>query len=620
MLNLRTRIKNLQENTSSLEAKAVCKEILENFVNLPETQLSAALVEKLKSVGDSDKHVAKFIQATDKISSIHDLGVAKSIATIKESQIYSYPGLKYGLEKIENSLQYKQVRVVENDSTSKDFRAGETWTGLNLKNNGFRVETSNVSGQPEYMLIDATLECLKNFVWDTTVDGVYKELKSKREDLREGIDVAISINNMKSNKGSFFFDAIIPKLEEHFLNPTDSSRSSILEDLKKLNFYPAAKNLSESLSKIQRTNTNGVQILAENSKCTVSSIFSPVLLENAGEYFFVRGNFYCKKDGAINKITEAESQALPEKYRELCRIISSPSVFVKEGKISFYLKRDKVEILENESKVEVRFNGKPVTSNELAKNMVSAGLFRLEESKIAYDVQSLAESFENIYDIDFGKIIESNVYAGSYAILLKDGDKIYLNKVNESMKSNEFFSGLNATQARNQILEFIGFDIKESMDEYLAKDEAHLKELREQQLEIVKSISIVEANLTKVNSAMENELMASTPEVQELKGTLEKEVNSLKSTHRSIAEKIRAYENQNSSDIGFEVGEEVKLTESGDIATVSSINSTRNSIIVVTSNGRTVEVPAGKATSVHAELEKANANNAKVEESKKKLA
>ena len=97
------------------------------------------------------------------------------------------------------------------------------------------------------MLIDATLECLKNFVWDTTVDGVYKELKSKREDLREGIDVAISINNMKSNKGSFFFDAIIPKLEEHFLNPTDSSRSSILEDLKKLNFYPAAKNVSESL-------------------------------------------------------------------------------------------------------------------------------------------------------------------------------------------------------------------------------------------------------------------------------------------------------------------------------------------------------------------------------------
>jgi transcription antitermination factor NusG len=121
---------------------------------------------------------------------------------------------------------------------------------------------------------------------------------------------------------------------------------------------------------------------------------------------------------------------------------------------------------------------------------------------------------------------------------------------------------------------------------------------------------------------MENEMMASTPEVQELRSTLEREMASLKSTHRSIAEKIKAFENKTSSDIGFEVGEEVKLTESGDIATVSSINSSRNTLIVVTSNGRTVEVPAGKAVSIHADLEKANAKNAEeiTESSKKKLA
>lgn len=619
MLNLRTRIKNLQENTSSLEAQDVCKELLENFVNLPESQISTALVEKLKSIGDADKHVAKFIQATEKIESVNNIGVARAIATIKESQIYSYPGLRYGLEKIENSLIYKQVKVVESDSTSKDFKAGDTWTGLNVKNNGFKVETSNISGQPEYMLIDATLECLKTFVWDSVVEGVYKELKERRAELSESIDIAISITNMRSNKGSFFFDGVLPKLEEHFLSPTDSSRSSIIEDLRKLNFYPAAKNLSESLSKIQR-NKGGVQIIAENSKCTVSPIYSPVLLENGGEYFFVKGNYFCKKDGAISKITEDEIKNLPEKYRELCRIISSPSVFVKEGKISFYLKKDKVEILENDSKVEVRFNGNKVTSNELAKNMVSAGLFRLEESKIAYDVQALAESFENIYDIDFGKVVESNIYSGSYAILMKDSDKIYLNKVNESQKSNEYYSGLNATQARNQILEFIGFDIKESMSEYLERDEAELKVLRESQIEIMKSISIVEANLNKVISVMENEMMANTPEVQELKGTLETEIASLKATHRNIAEKIKAFENKTSSDVGFEIGEEVKLTESGDLATVSSINSSRNTLIVVTSNGKTVEVPSNKAISVHSEMATANAKNAEVVESKKKLA
>jgi hypothetical protein len=158
------------------------------------------------------------------------------------------------------------------------------------------------------------------------------------------------------------------------------------------------------------------------------------------------------------------------------------------------------------------------------------------------------------------------------------------------------------------------------MSEYLERDEAELKVLRESQIEIMKSISIVEANLNKVISVMENEMMANTPEVQELKGTLETEIASLKATHRNIAEKIKAFENKTSSDVGFEIGEEVKLTESGDLATISSINSSRNTLIVVTSNGKTVEVPSNKAISVHSEMAAASAKNAEVVESKKKLA
>jgi hypothetical protein len=619
MLNLRKRIKDLQENTSSLEAKAVCKEVLENFVNLPESQITSVIVEKLKTIGDSDKHVAKFVHVAEKVESINNLGVARGIATIKESQIYTYPGLKYGLEKIESSLMYKQVKVVEGESSVKNFNVGETWTGLNMPSKSFKIQESNVAGHPEYMVIDATISTLKNFVWDPVVEKVYTELKGRREELSESIDIAISINGMKSNKGSFFFDAILPKLEEHFVNPTDSSRSMIIEDLRKLSFYPSAKQLSESLARA--TKSTAVQVISDNSKCTVSSIYSPVLLENGGEHFFARGNFFRKKEGKIEKITESEVATLPEKFREVCRIIGSPSVFIKEGKVSFYLKRDKVEILENENKVEVRFNGKPVSSTELAKNMVSAGLFRLEESKIAYDVQTVAESFENIFDMDFGKIIESKMYPGSYAILMKDNDKIYLNKVNESMKSNEYFSGLNATQARNQILEFIGFDIKESMSEYLAKDETELKVLRESQIEIIKSISIVEANLEKVNVAMESEMLSNTPEVKDLKSALESEILSLKATHKKIAEKIKAFENKTSSDVGFEIGEEIKLTDTGELATISAINSSRNTVIVVTASGKTVEVPVNKAISVSAEIAKAEAHNEEeVDTAKKKLA
>jgi hypothetical protein len=611
MLNLRKRIKDLQEKTSSLEAQGACKEILENYINLPENQISTSLVEKLKSIGDSDKHVDNFIRITEKVNAVNDLGVARSIAAIKESQIYSYPGLKYGLTKIESSLIFKQVKIVESNGVeSKDFKPGDTWSTMNMKNSSFKIEHSNTAGQPEYMLIDATLECLKTFVWDKTVESIYTDLKATREKLSEDIDIAISLNTLKGNgKGSFFFDSIIPKLEEHFSSPTESSRTSIIEDLKKLNYYPAAKALSESLNKIQRSEKGGVQITSDNSKCSISSIYSPILLENETEYFFVKGNYFSKKAGVISKLTE-QIETLPENFRKVCKILSSPSVFVKEGKISFYLKKDKVEILENENAVEVRFNGSKVTSTELAKNMVSAGLFRLDESQIAYDVQMVAEQFSNIFDLDFGKIIESTVYPGAYVILMKDNDKIYLNKTNESHKSNEFFSGLNATQARNQILEFIGFDIKESMSEYLEQDDIKLNGFRESQIEIMKSISIVEASLSKIDASLQNEFMASSPELVELKATLESEIIKLKNTHRSIADEIKAFENKSTSDAGYEAGETVKLVESGESATISSVNSTRDSLIVVTASGKTIEVPVDKVTSLDADIAQSNAKNA----------
>jgi hypothetical protein len=611
MLNLRKRIKNLQESTTSLEAKEACKEILENFINLPDTQISVALVEKLKNVGDSDKHVNKFIQVSEKIDAINDLGVANTIAQIKETQIYSYPGLRYALEKIENTLSYKQVNVVENEnSTNEENTPGRTWSGLNMgKSNSFRLQENRMGGKPEYLLIDSLLESLKNFVWDPSIESLYNTLKTKRTDLSESIDIAASIYNIKNGKGSFFYDSILPKLEEHFVNPTESSRSSVLEMLSKFTFSPEIKSLSESLMRIQKQAKGGIQIISENSKCTVSPIYSPILLENAAEYFFSKGNFFSKQDGKIAKIEESQLAALPAKFKDVCRILTSPNVFVKEGKISFFIKRNKVEILENENKVEVIFNGNKVSSSELAKNMVNAGLFRLEESQIAYDVQAMAESFNNIYDLDFAKLIESNVHEGSYVILMKDGENIYVNKVNESSRTNEFYSNLSATQARNLVMEFIGFDIKESLSEYLEKDEVRLNQLRESQSEIIKNIAVIEASLSKVNNTLQDSFMANNPEILNLKSVLEEEVTKLKASHRVLSGKIKTFESNAVSDAGVDVGDEVRINETGDCATVTSINSSRNTVTVVTEEGKSVEMSIDKVSSTADDSEKANAKN-----------
>lgn len=593
MFSLRKRIKELQENTTSIEARNICKELLENFSNLPDSQIFDLIIEKMKKIEDGDKHVKRFVSILEKIEAVTNLGVASGLEEIQKAPVYTYPGLMYSLGKITAALG---SRFVKNESEPM------------LPKDRFKIS----SGVPEYLVIDETLQTLKNFVWDPIIEKVYTSLQEKRNALGENIDLAVGIYNMKGKNQSFFFDSVMPKLEEHFVNPTEHSRTAILEDLRKMNFYPAARKLSEALSRVQAAQTKGIQVISDNSKCTVSSIYSPLLLENGMEYFFVRGNFYNKKDGKISKINENDAKSLPDKFKDLCRILSSPSVFVKEGKVSFYLKKNKVEIFENNNVIEVLFNGNKINSEELAKNMVSAGLFMLDESKAAYDIQAIVNSFSNIYDLDFGKIIESRIHPGSYVILMKEGDNVYVNRINESTRSNEFFADLNATQARNTILEFIGFDIKESLSEYLEKDEVKLKEMRDSQIEIVKNIAIVETNLTKVNTVLQDNFMASSPELAELKSTLEQEISKLRTEHRLIGEKIKTFESAK-SECGCDVGDEVKLNDTGDTATVVSVNSSRDTLTVVTSKGKTIEVPVSKISSIEAEITKAEVKNENAE-------
>ena len=108
--------------------------------------------------------------------------------------------------------------------------------------------------------------------------------------------------------------------------------------------------------------------------------------------------------------------------------------------------------------------------------------------------------------------------------------------------------------------------------------------------------------------------MQNNSDLLNLKKVLETELSTLKNTHRSISKKIKAFETKTASDIGFEIGDEVKLSESGDSATITGINSSRNTVTVVTGNGQTMEVPSTKLSSIEADMATAAEDNAEVTE------
>jgi hypothetical protein len=569
MLNLNRRVNNLLEKTTSLECKNVCKEIIETYSSIPEEQIAASIIEKLKTIKDADKHVNGFIQISEKYLGIRNLGIAKAISTIRESQSYHYPALRYTLDKYERQL-------VE---------------GLTQ----------------DYLVIEEFAESLKDFTWDKNVKDCLESIKEKIVSQKETILIAKSVYELKKTKGNFMFDNIVERLENHFDNPTQSSRSGLIDELGRFSFNGTVKKLIESLKKIQSLN-GSLQIIAENSSCDVSQVFSPLILENGREYFTIKKEVYRKTGELIEKVASEEFNNLSESIKRSYQVINSPYFFVKGGKASFYIGRNKVEILENENKKQVLFNGKEVPASDIARNLMSTGMLRLEEAKVASDIQFVSDIFENFFELDFAKVISSKRFPGSYVNLMKVNEKIYLNKVNESMKSNEFFTDLNSTQARNLILEFLGFDIAETFSEYIEKEQAQILEIKSKQSEILKSMSIVESEISKIEGAKKDPYLANNPQVKSLEEMLKTEITNLRNSYQQLSSKLKQFEAK-SSDSGLEIGEDVKITSTGELATVNSIDN--KTITVITANGKTVELTIDKVTPVAAEEEKALEKNAK---------
>jgi hypothetical protein len=571
MLNLNKRVSKLLEKTSSVECKQVCKDTLGMYQSVPENQLTDALVEKLKNINDSDNHVKNFVNTSEKLRKIGELGIAKGIAKLKQTEGFHYPTLRYTLEKFERALISQQTA--------------------------------------EFVLAEDFCNSLKNFTWDTNVVSVLEEVQKNVDGLREEILAAKSIGEFSRNSGNFMFEKIVDLLEQHFENPTESSRSILIENLTKFSFNATAKRLLEQLRKIQST-TGKVQMVSENANCEIIGVYSPILNEKGSDYFYVRGAFFKKTGDEISRMAKEETNNLSESFKKLCSIFDQPYFSVKENRAVFYLGRNKVEILENESDSQILFNGKNIAKKEIARNLISTGLLRLEEANAANEIQSFADNFGTVFNLDFATVIASKANENCFVNLMKSGDKIYIHKVNPLMGTDEFYNSLNGVQARNIVLEYLGYDITESLEEFIAKDEKLIREMKDTMRSTLEKINIVEGELGKVNSAIAKDAyLASNSEMVSLKSMLESENDILRKEYAKISEKVKMLENK-TSESSFEAGDDVKIISTGETAKVSSVNSSTNRVTITTGEGKTKTVPVTDITSIEGEIEKAAATKA----------
>jgi hypothetical protein len=156
---------------------------------------------------------------------------------------------------------------------------------------------------------------------------------------------------------------------------------------------------------------------------------------------------------------------------------------------------------------------------------MSTAHFGLNEMQTMDMVVAAYENADKFVELDFVQSIMPRNARGVVANIMRIGENVYLNKINTSMKINEFSKIESATKAVEIVKEFVGYDISSSVEDLLSED--------------IKTIRIIESK--------KNELLDKITFLKEQKSDLSKQDTTneyINGANKLITEEIEKYQRE----------------------------------------------------------------------------
>jgi hypothetical protein len=492
---------------------------------------------------------------------LEDLGVISSIQKLASSAISTHPSIKTILEKYSFLVSEKKF--------------------------------------PEYIVGIEFVSELKNFVWDDEVKEVYENLSSVINDNRREIEVMKTIRSIQSSGGRDIFSSVVEKLNG-WINSDHKSNAVLLKEMARWSFNPHVKSLVSFISLQENINPNKLEIVNSNQFSEVESIYSPVYSVAEGIIFHSGSKFFIKESEVFRPMRKEEVEALPVSYMNLVEAFTSPNVRVDGKSLTYYVGKIKVSMVQ-ESNIEAAYyvNNAKVSLENLphALAIELGGTFGINENKSISDIMTLAKGLNDVYEIDYAKKIKSKLYEGVYVTLMRTTGSIYIQRVNEGMRENSFFMA-NGHQTVSMVKDFLGFDISESLTMFLEGEEKIKSIMINDQKKVIESISIIEREINKLEEATKhNPVLASSKEIMEAKKQLNTELQILQAKWSKIKAELKRLEkamsklSNISEDYRFNIGDSIRIKESGEVGKIVSIDGFSGTYTVLLERGTVKELP-----------------------------
>ena len=544
--------------------------------------LNESIIDKLDDLSLVDGSARSFREA----QKINNLGILESIDFLKSKAVYSYPQTKIVCEQFRNLVQDRGVK--------------------------------------EFLLAESYVNELSKIGWDSDVKDVIETISEKVKKYSREIEVSKVLEGLR-NGGSYNFYSDLVDILDSWLVTENKSTDLLLKQIRRWEFNPMIRNLSNSL-KINESKNSGYLNLPRVSQgeSRVESLFAPVLIEEGRTVFPLGGDLFSAGYTGFNRLSESEVKTtVPKSYLNLLSVCSKPNVRVDENGAYVSIGKNTIRIIEEGSKNSVYLGKSKLNfrdSVDLAKIVsleVTSNLGMLE-SNLVNDVITIYENYDNIVELDFAKSIVSNIYEGVSVNLIKWENQIYLQKINESMREKSLYK-VNGSQAVKVVKDYLRYDISEGLTEFLEGDYKRKSIMINDRNEILNNITIIESEIEKIERYFEGK-----PELKESEelnsahqslcrelSVLREKWNHLNIEIERVEDNIVEINDDIFEDEKFQIGDFIKVKESGETGKVLSIDGSSGRYTVLLDSGKTSDYTVGEISDLEEALNKASEENEK---------
>jgi hypothetical protein len=645
-MDFNSKVKKLADTTTSPEVRSLC----ESF--LSENTSGGNFYEALNSVKGQDEASRSFLmegnnlwnEIKDREMEVSKKAAASLLESWSNKTTSSNAGTWITNSKIEEDRSQKL-----NESLSKisDDKATSSFlTAQSIKNLGVLESVNNLLGSsiaehasvkillenyknilgnnriPEYSVIDNFISDLKGVCWDSNAKSIYENLLNTRNKFEREIYVSSVIDALKNSGSREFYSDLYESLNEWMISP-DKSNGLLVNQIQKFGFNPVVRNLINFLNLNEsKRDTSKLSIPEVNqTESFVSRVYSPVGQTDNSFAFQIGKTIFEADEESVKKITAKKAA---EKYGvsfvNLLEISNMPNVRIDESGVHFSIGKKTIKISEGSDETPSVYLGKTKLNFRNVSEM--AKLIGLEVSSVSgYNdmqtvnmVATVFENFNSIVELDFAKSVISRIYEGLSVNIFKWNSQLYLQRVNEAMRENSVFS-VTSTQAVKLVKESLRYDISEGLTEFLDGELRTKSILVNDRSEIISNIQKIEEQISKVEYAMQQTALSASPELKEAHIFLQRELKILRNKWSAINEEIDRIENESleitdlNEDNKFNIGDYVKIKESGETGKIISIDGTSGSITVLTDSGRTEDHRIDEISDLEEALNKAAEEN-----------